>query len=84
MFALILEQLGLNCFNVLYKIFLRSKLIAKSILGRQNGHKKSKKRRPSISRDVVITDTKRYLTIIPRAGMGSESIAHEAEGRMGY
>ena len=25
-----------------------------------------------------------YLTIIPRAGMGSESIAHEAEGRMGY
>ena len=27
---------------------------------------------------------KEYLTIIPRAGMGSESIAHEAEGRMGY
>ena len=26
----------------------------------------------------------RYLTIIPRAQMGSESIAHEAEGRMGY
>ena len=26
----------------------------------------------------------RYLTIIPRAGMGSESIAHEAKGRMGY
>ena len=25
-----------------------------------------------------------YLTIVPRAGMGSESIAHEAEGRMGY
>ena len=25
-----------------------------------------------------------YLTIIPRAKMGSESIAHEAEGRMGY
>ena len=25
-----------------------------------------------------------YLTIIPRAPMGSESIAHEAEGRMGY
>ena len=24
-----------------------------------------------------------YLTIIPRARMGSESIAHEAEGRMG-
>ena len=23
-----------------------------------------------------------YLTIIPRARMGSESIAHEAEGRM--
>ena len=25
-----------------------------------------------------------YLTIIPRARMGSETIAHEAEGRMGY
>ena len=25
-----------------------------------------------------------YLTINPRARMGSESIAHEAEGRMGY
>ena len=25
-----------------------------------------------------------YLTVIPRARMGSESIAHEAEGRMGY
>ena len=27
---------------------------------------------------------KGFLTIIPRARMGSESIAHEAEGRMGY
>ena len=25
-----------------------------------------------------------YLTIIPRPWMGYESIAHEAEGRMGY
>ena len=25
-----------------------------------------------------------YLTIIPQARMGSESITHEAEGRMGY
>ena len=25
-----------------------------------------------------------YLTIIPGARMGSESIAHEAEGQMGY
>ena len=25
-----------------------------------------------------------YSTIIPRARMGSESIAHEARGRMGY
>ena len=25
-----------------------------------------------------------YLTIIPRALMGSESIAHDAEDRMGY
>ena len=30
------------------------------------------------------TDCCNYLTIIPRARMGSESIAHEAEGRMGY
>ena len=26
----------------------------------------------------------RYLTIIPRARMGYELIAHDAEGRMGY
>ena len=25
-----------------------------------------------------------YLTVIPRVQMGSESIAHEAEGRIGY
>ena len=25
-----------------------------------------------------------YLTVIPQARMGYESIAHEAEGRMGY
>ena len=25
-----------------------------------------------------------YLTVIPQARMGSESIAHEAEGRMDY
>ena len=30
------------------------------------------------------TITGSYLTIIPQAWMGSESIAHEAEGRMGY
>ena len=29
-------------------------------------------------------DYDKYLTIIPRARMGNESIAHEAEGRMGY
>ena len=28
--------------------------------------------------------TEKYLTIIPRARMGSESIAREAEGRKGY
>ena len=33
-------------------------------------------------RDIVKLDI--YLTIIPRARMGYESIAHEAEGRMGY
>ena len=26
----------------------------------------------------------KYLTIIPRARMGFESITHKAEGRMGY
>ena len=29
-------------------------------------------------------DNSLYLTIIPRARMGSASIAHEAEGRIGY
>ena len=29
-------------------------------------------------------DPNNYLTIIPRARMGSESIAHEAEVRMGH
>ena len=28
--------------------------------------------------------SKKYLTVIPRARIGSESIAYEAEGRMGY
>ena len=32
----------------------------------------------------LLSRGKIYLTIIPRARMGSESIAHEAEGRMGY
>ena len=39
--------------------------------------------------DVDLLSTLHYdeltsLTIIPRAQMGSESLAHEAEGRMGY
>ena len=29
-------------------------------------------------------EAERYLTVIPRARMDSESIAYEAEGRMGY
>ena len=32
----------------------------------------------SVKRSIV------YLTIIARARMGSESIAHETEGQMGY
>ena len=32
----------------------------------------------------VIVKVHVYSTIIPRAQMGSESIAHEAEGQMGY
>ena len=39
------------------------------------------KRRPGVQR---VSEKRRYLTIIPRAPMGSESIAHEAEGRMGH
>ena len=35
-------------------------------------------------RKKYIVAIKEYLTIIPRAQMGSESIAHEAEGRTGY
>ena len=35
--------------------------------------------------DIFLTDWLDFTkTIIPRALMGSESIAHEAEGRMGY
>ena len=43
-------------------------------------------RRPSINSPQVYYSTFSifYLTIIPRARMGSESIAHEAEGQMGY
>ena len=32
----------------------------------------------------MMKGTEQYLTIIPQARMGYESIAHEAEGRMGY
>ena len=32
----------------------------------------------------MIEFAEQYLTIIPQAQMGSESIAHEAEVRMGY
>ena len=32
----------------------------------------------------VLMPVNEYLTIIPQARMGSELIAHEAEGRMGY
>ena len=32
----------------------------------------------------LVLSTELYLTIIPRARMGSESIAHEVEGQMGY
>ena len=31
-----------------------------------------------------ISKLSRYLTIVPRARMGSKPIAHEAEGQMGY
>ena len=36
------------------------------------------------SMDDMIEIVRKYLTIISQAGMGSESIAHEAEDRMGY
>ena len=47
------------------------------------GSESSSEKSQSIS-VMVIGKMKKYLTIIPRARMGSESIAHEAEGRMGY
>ena len=37
-----------------------------------------------ISVRFVMSKLIKYLTIIPRARMSSESIAHEAEGRMDY
>ena len=38
----------------------------------------------SIYKDDIKTNSNNYLTIIPRARMGYESIDHEAEGRMVY
>ena len=32
----------------------------------------------------LVLSTELYLTIIPRVRMGSESMAHEVEGQMGY
>ena len=46
---------------------------------RSNARKKENKQYKWIESPELI-----YSTIIPRAWMGSESIAHEAEGRMGY
>ena len=37
-----------------------------------------------ITPEILANCAKRHLTIIPRARMGSESIAHEADARMGY
>ena len=39
---------------------------------------------PMYHTDTTQSNKKEDLTIIPRARMGYESIAHEAEGRMGY
>ena len=47
--------------------------------------KKKLKRKPHKKlKQKTVNDLAEYLKIIPRARMGSESIAHEAEGRMGY
>ena len=40
--------------------------------------------RPIDNRSRQVLLSKEYLTLIPQARMGSESIAHEVEGRMGY
>ena len=40
--------------------------------------------RPVVQYMTFMSQQNIYLTIIPRALMGSESIAHEAGGRMGY
>ena len=41
-------------------------------------------RRKAVPSEILVTKKYIYLTIIPRAQMGSESITHEAEGRMDY
>ena len=47
-------------------------------------HQKEKTEKEIISVRFVMSKLIKYLTIVPRARMGSESIAHEAEGRMDY
>ena len=38
----------------------------------------------NFQQEKITVSQKKQLTIFPRVQMGSESIAHEAEGRMGY
>ena len=42
------------------------------------------KSQPRSSPEIPRPGTEQLLTIIPRARMGSQSIAHEAEGQIGY
>ena len=58
-----------------------SYLVAFAILGQDD---KDQLTPESVKDFSVRTSSADYLTIISRARMGSESIAHEAEGRMGY
>ena len=56
-------------------------------MGNLSGESRERNRKDKVTRFRSVTYARQlqgYLTIIPRARMGSESIVHEAEGRMGY
>ena len=56
-------------------------------MGNLSGESRERNRKDKATRYLSVTYARQlqnYLTIIPRARMGSESIVHEAEGRMGY
>ena len=56
-------------------------------MGYLSGESREQNRKDKVTRFSSVTYARQlqnYLTIIPRARMGSESVVHEAEGRMCY